>query len=149
MKNRPLRGMLKNKPLTSVYYFALIVLIVSTLVMYFFGCTKSQISDLRDIPVIIQENYYPLSETNNKSHLTAKKLNESYKKTGKGLDDRRYQKKYSYEVKINDADFRWEVYKKVHPEDVVIFDDNVDKIFYVYTDEIDNNIFSPITYAYK
>lgn len=122
---------------------------------FFCGCSQEtseiEITRLKNIPASVETCYYPLSDKRNPSHTTAEKLYNDYVSSGGkfGLDPERYNTKYNKEVRTDVTRFYWRIYKLIHPGDAVIQDDNDDAVYRVYTNSVDENIFSPITYVSK
>jgi hypothetical protein len=101
---------------------------------------------MQNIPASVEDSHFPLSDIRNPSHIKATKLYKDYLKSeGKyGLDPKRYYRNYKKQIKTDHPSFNWRIYKLIHPNDVVVYDDNEDEMYNIYTDEIDKAIFSPV-----
>lgn len=131
-------------------YLSVIVFMLALIVFYCVGCT-SHGPPQKNIPATIFSYEKKLCNSrNNPLYATAKKLNDLYQQTGgkTGLDDQRFCTRYDFMIRPSE-NFNWKNYILHHPADVVIADDNEYRIFYVLTNNVDRETFSPITYAYK
>ncbi len=132
-------------------YFVLIFAIMFiALIKFFCGCT-SEIPPQKNVTAEVSYfNKKPSDKKDNPVYLNAKKLNEDYRKSGgeNGLDDVRFNTKYRYMVTPK-SPFIWSIYIRYHPGDLVVADDNIDGIFHVLTNDIDREVFSPVSYVFK
>lgn len=131
------------------FIFKFIFLVVLSIGLMNCGKPASDISDIKNIKANVYSCEYPLSSVNNRSHTIAKRLNHDFHQRGVGLDDERYHKQYNKELSTTDPRFDWEVYKQFHPTDAVIQDKDNKKKYWIYSDNVDEFVFSTQSHVNK
>lgn len=139
---------MKNRPFRTTFNLVLCVLFIMLFIFKVCGCTTETPAQ-KNIPAEVTYFGKKLSDKSNPLYSYAKKLYEDYVKSDgkRGLDEVRFHTKYKYKI-IPKSNFIWTLYKRHHPQDVVIGYDDIEEKFFVLTNDIDTDVFSPISYVY-